>query len=323
MPVEHFRPFKPVFSAERRDVRRLRFHAFGSHGTRGGGSALPLRVTILRKLFRRAGAVFDVAMELAVDERDAYVARACAGDAALLDAVRRLLRGAALADDFLAGPAAAFAAPLLSPADIAVVPPRLGPFRVEREIGHGGMGAVYLGERDDGQFRQRVALKVVRGELGSELLVRRFLDERRILASLEHPNIARLIDGGVTPDGLPWFAMEYVDGLRLDRYCERNALALEDRLRLFGDVCRAVVYAHRMRVVHRDLKPSNILVTPEQVRGEASTAVSDVYALGVLLYELIACDARSPSEVAADRLVRSVLDPRTDTSYSVLCTRIA
>lgn len=301
-------------------------------------------------LFRRAGVVFDEASELAPGERAAYVALACAGDDALRDAVNRLLQTAQLTDDFLAGPAAEFALPLLAAGDRRAAPKRLGPFRILRDVGHGGMGAVYLGERDDGQFQQRVALKLVRGGFASDLLVRRFVEERSILASLEHPGIARLIDGGVTPEGMPWFAMEFVEGDRLDRYCSDNALPVEERLSLFRNICRAVAYAHRRRVVHRDLKPDNILVTaegevklldfgvarfldvesdqgsgtepatgavframtpeyaaPEQVRGEAGTAASDVYALGVMLYELVTgvrpFDVRGAGPAEVERIV--------------------
>jgi serine/threonine-protein kinase len=206
------------------------------------------------------------------------------------------------------------------------------------EAGRGGMGVVYLAERSDGQFRQRVALKVLPRGLESDHAIRRFLEERQILASLAHRGIARLLDGGVTDDELPYFAMEYVEGTSIDRYCDERKLGIDERLRHFIEVCEAVQYAHQNLVVHRDLKPSNILVTadgsvklldfgiaklvsdqepndsaemtrtgarwltpryasPEQVTGKAVTTVSDVYTLGVLLYELLT--GHSPYHLSA------------------------
>ena len=279
--------------------------------------------------FRRVDAVFDAALDLPTGERAAFLDRTCAGDAALRDAVERLLAAHDRSDGFLAAPAAGFVAPLLDTPDaLEGMPERVGPYRVVRELGSGGMGTVYLAVRDDDQhFHQRVALKLVPGAIGADWKLKRFLAERRILASLEHPHIARLYDGGTTPDGAPWFAMEYVEGEPLDRYCDAHALTLEQRLRLFRDVCAAVRYAHAQGVVHRDLKPSNIFVTadgeaklldfgiaklldpgadgdaprtgtgmqlmtpeyaaPEQVRGREATPAADVYSLGLLLYALI------------------------------------
>ena len=203
---------------------------------------------------------------------------------------------------------------------------RFGPYRAIRELGHGGMGIVYLGARRDGQFEQRVAIKVVGRGLDSDEARQRFLTERRILATLEHPNVARLVDGGIRDDGLPWFAMEFVEGERIDQWCNARRLDVTARLRLFLAVCDAVQAAHQRLVVHRDLKPSNILVTgdgsvrlldfgiatlldapqpgeatrrghlvftpeyaaPEQWTGAPATTATDCYALGALLYELLA-----------------------------------
>lgn len=203
----------------------------------------------------------------------------------------------------------------------------IGPYRVIRELGQGGMGAVYLAERIDGKFQQRVALKLLKREMNTSALRRHFEQEREILASLEHPNIARLLDAGTSDDKVPFIAMEYVDGLPIDDYCNSRGLDLEARLELFRTVCAAVEYAHRNLVVHRDLKPSNVLVTndgvpklldfgiskilskgyeeadsatitrmgvmtpsyasPEQLKREGVTTLSDVYSLGVILFELL------------------------------------
>src|SRR5687767_9684553 len=142
---------------------------------------------------------------------------------------------------------------------------RIGPYRILRELGHGGMGTVYLAARADEQFHKRVALKVIRSGADSAEVVRHFKRERQILASLDHPNIAHLLDGGTTDDGLPYFVMEYIQGQPVDRYCDNVRSTVAQRLQLFRHVCSAVHYAHQNLVVHRDIKPSNILVTAEGI----------------------------------------------------------
>src|SRR5581483_11025111 len=162
----------------------------------------------------------------------------------------------------------------------------LGVYRVEQEIGRGGMGAVYLASRAGGEFQKRVAIKLIKRGMDTAAVIERVRLERRILAGLEHPCIARLIDGGTTPDGLPYFVMEYVEGLPIDRYAAENNLTIEQRCALFGRVCDAVSYAHRQLVIHRDLKPGNILVGSDgipklldfgiaKVLVDASTAPAD------------------------------------------------
>jgi eukaryotic-like serine/threonine-protein kinase len=227
---------------------------------------------------------------------------------------------------------------------------RIGPYRVLRELGHGGMGVVYLAARADDQYRKRVAIKVIPVGGTSYDAIRHFRRERQILASLEHPNIARLLDGGTTSDGAPYIVMEFVEGEAIDRYCHRHELALADRLRMFLVVCGAVAYAHRNLVVHRDLKPRNILVSgdgvpklldfgiatflnpdlagetagpaaaftaqyasPEQVQSLPVTTAADVYSLGVVLYELLT--HRSPYRLktrAPSEIFRAVCEQQPD-----------
>ena len=208
--------------------------------------------------------IFFKTADLPDSERDAFLARACGGDAGLRSEVESLLRADAAGDSAIAAAIGSEVSALLDD-QTSLVGTRMGPYRLLKEIGRGGMGAVYLGERDDELYRKLVAVKVVKRGMDSAEVLARFRHERQILAGLEHPYIARLIDGGTTPDGRPFFVMEYVQGQPIDAYCREQGLDPKSRLRLFLRVCEAITYAHRALVVHRDLKPSNILVSAEGI----------------------------------------------------------
>lgn len=208
--------------------------------------------------------LFLAAGELPVEDRGAYLASACGGDRALLEEVESLLEhDAGGAGTPLTGIVREGAASVLGTE--AFAGRRIGAYRITEELGHGGMGSVYLGVRADDQFSKKVAIKFIRAGMHSPGTVDRFLRERQILANLEHPYIARLLDGGATDEGTPYFVMEYVAGTPVDEYCERGMLSIEQRCEMFRRICEAVACAHRNLIVHRDLKPGNILVNAEGV----------------------------------------------------------
>ena len=217
-----------------------------------------------RDFAQRVADIFTAAAERAPAERATVLENACKGDFALRAEVESLLNAHEQSHGFLeAIQSSVVSRALAELPDDPEIGCTIGAYRVVREIGRGGMGVVYLAERADGQFEQRVALKLVRAGLHFGRYIQRFLRERRILARLQHPCIAGLLDGGVTQDGRPFLVMEYVEGVPLTSHCDRNAMGIEARLRLFVDSCAAVQYAHRNLVVHRDLKPANILVTAD------------------------------------------------------------
>ncbi len=271
-------------------------------------------------------AIFQGGADLPPAEREAFLENQCHGDPELRAEVFSLLQF-----DLAEEP------PLLDAINAGVVSVlgddpsaghMLGPYRIEREIGRGGMSVVYLAARADGEFHKRVAVKLIKRGMDTASVIQRLRRERRILAGLEHPSIAHLLDGGTTPEGLPWIAMEYIEGLPIHRFCEERGLSIEERCLLLCKVCDAVAYAHRNLVVHRDLKPSNILIapdgnpklldfgiakllsedemdgeepltrgpsvlltpeyaSPEQIRRAPVTTASDVYSLGVVLFEIL------------------------------------
>jgi serine/threonine protein kinase len=276
--------------------------------------------------FRQVRNVFEAALEKAPAERAAFLEEAVRSDPDLHAQVKRMLDAHESTVTFLDGALAA-------PAELRTDPRRLegrrlGNYEILREIGRGGMGTVYLARRSDGLFEQQVAIKVVTPESAGREVIERFEQERAILASLQHPNIARLYDAGSTEEGWPYFVMEYVEGKPIDQWCDDRKLNISERIRLFRAVCDAVQFALQHRVIHRDLKPANVLVTeqgtvklldfgiaklvsvdadqktalatrtgarlmtpeyasPEQVRAEEITPLSDLYSLGVILYELV------------------------------------
>jgi serine/threonine protein kinase/tetratricopeptide (TPR) repeat protein len=297
--------------------------------------------------------IFHAALERELPEVAAFLDAECAGDESLRREVEELLASHRDSGTFIATPLVELDARIFEnePMD-PLIGQTIGHYEILKRIGSGGMGVVYLARRADQQYEKLVAIKLIKRGMDTDAVLRHFHNERQILASLDHPNIARLMDGDSTQGGLPYFVMEYVEGLPVDEYCDTRALSITERLQLFRDVCAAVSYAHRRAVIHRDLKPSNILVSadgmlklldfgiarilqpggglepaatmiglrvmtpeyasPEQMRGDAATTVSDVYSLGVVLYRLLTgrLPVRGVSEKTATSPADSATEPR-------------
>ncbi|MEM7582960.1 MAG: serine/threonine-protein kinase [Acidobacteriota bacterium] len=299
--------------------------------------------------WQRTEELFYAACELPESERRAFLIRSCAGNLAWVEEIERLLGAEADADARIEGVIARTMrlARREGPEEDRHLN-QVGSYQILRELGRGGMSTVYLAERADEHYRQQVALKVVKRGMDTQEILRRLRQERQILAQLEHPHISRLLDGGNTEDGRPYFVMEFVDGEPIDRYCQRLDLSIEDRIALFRDVLSAVAYAHRNLVVHRDLKPANILVTgkgtvklldfgiaklldperaaefgatsaamrfftldyasPEQILGRRLNTASDVYSLGALLYELLSGEHPHDRDLGRRELEQAICD---------------
>lgn len=315
--------------------------------------------------------LMDEALEMELSEREAYVRKKGGDDEALIADVLKMLTASQAAGTFLEskskthlqGELARMAAVVAEGDSETDEIKTVGPYRLIRQLGRGGMGQVFLAVRDDEAFKRYVAIKIIRRGMDTQDILIRFRVERQILASLTHPNIAHLLDGGATDEGLSYFVMEYVDGVPINRYCNENRLSLENRLKLFVKVAAAVHYAHQNLIVHRDLKPANILVTtdgdvklldfgiakflnpdlvgytlpmtrtemrlmtpeyasPEQIRGNTVTTASDVYQLGILLYELLTGHCPFSFQTVARGEIEKIILEKAPEKPSTMISRV-
>jgi serine/threonine protein kinase len=295
--------------------------------------------------WQKVSELFHATLEIPIDKRAAFLQEACGTDDSLRKEVEELLEAHLMAGGFIEAPALKNVLKFFSDSEDHLIDgQRIGAYQIIREIGRGGMGAVYLAARADKQFEKNVAIKLIKRGMDTDSILKRFQNERQILAFFDHPNIARLLDSGTIESGLPYFVMEYVEGQPIDSYCDANSLSITQRLEIFRQVCAAVSYAHRHLVIHRDIKPSNIVVTtegvpklldfgiakildptategggstatgirpmtpeyasPEQALGVPVSTISDVYSMGVVLYEILtgrlpySVEDLSPIEIA-------------------------
>ena len=307
--------------------------------------------------WQRVREVLDRAIAAPDGQRTALLNATCSGDSELRNEVESLLRSHQQAGSvFLGQPALGVDLPGIASVENGTrVGRRVSVYRLIELIGQGGMGEVYRAERADGQYDKQVAIKFVRAGLDTAAILERFRNERQVLASLDHPNIARLLDGGTTEEGIPYLVMELIEGTPIDQYCDAEKLAITERLRLFLQVASAVQYAHQHLVIHRDIKPGNILVTkegvpklldfgiarildpaisqqmtvvnpmtpeyasPEQVRGEPVTTSTDVYSLGVVLYQLLTGRSPYPKDThAPHEYARAICEYEPERPSSVI-----
>lgn len=326
--------------------------------------ALACELNMTPEKWERVKAVFHSALDLPESERASFIASECGDDAAMLVEVNSLFESHVESEELFESPAFESISSLVEQKALpSRVGQSIGNYKIESEIGRGGMGAVYLASRADAEFDKKVAIKLIKRGFDTEEVIKRFRHERQILAALEHPNITRLLDGGSTEDGLPFLVMDYVDGRPLHRFADENGLSINKRLSMFLKICSAVSYAHQNLVIHRDLKPSNILVTadgepklldfgiakltgpsgngntfnntqtkfqamtpeyasPEQISGKGVTTASDIYSLGILLYELLTGHRPFRFETKNVAEISAIITDSTPTKPSTVCRQL-